>query len=120
MNLYERHLGLDLRKGNFVRMITCDGHCFKESVALEDMMVKSVEEDPFCVPRYEGCKKGAVNVHLPTNDSSNVSAMVVSVILGVVTLAFLGLIAYILNRLVLQNTVQQSVPSASDLGWVSL
>ena len=98
MNLYERHLGLDLRKGNFVRMITCDGHCFKESVALEDMMVKSVEEDPFCVPRYEGCKNSTVNVHLPKADSSNVSTVVVSVTLVVVILALLGLIAFIFRR----------------------
>ena len=87
-----------MRKGNFVRMITCDGHCFKESVALEDMMVKSVEEDPFCMPRYEGCEKGAVNVHLPKAESSNVSTMVVSVTLVVVILALLGLIAFFFRR----------------------
>ena len=98
MNLYERHLGLDLRKGNFVRMITCDGHCFKESVALEDMMMKSVEEDPFCVPRYEGCKSSTVNVHLPKDDSSSVSTVAVSVTLAAVFLALLGLVAFILCR----------------------
>ena len=33
----------------FVRKITCEGHCFNDSIALEDLMVKSVDESQFCV-----------------------------------------------------------------------
>ena len=55
-------------KGNFFRTITCDGHCFKDSIALEDMMVKSGGEGRFCVPKYDGCEMKTVNVHLPKNE----------------------------------------------------
>ena len=56
-----------LMKGNSFRMITCEGHCFKEFIALEDLVLKSGDEDPFCVPRYDGCERTTVNVHLPQN-----------------------------------------------------
>ena len=48
-------------------MITCEGHCFKEFIALEDLVLKSGGEDPFCVPRYDGCERTTVNVRLPKN-----------------------------------------------------
>ena len=56
-----------LMRGNSFRMITCEGHCFKEFIALEDLVLKSGGEDPFCVPRYDGCERTTVNVHLPEN-----------------------------------------------------
>ena len=49
----------------FVRKITCEGHCFNESIALEDLMVKSVDENQFCVSRYPGCERTTVNMLLP-------------------------------------------------------
>ena len=57
-------------RGNLVRMISCEGHCFKEFVALEDMMVKSEGDGRFCVQKYDGCERATVNVHLPKNEEN--------------------------------------------------
>ena len=34
---------------------------------MEDLVLKSGGEDPFCVPRYDGCERTTVNVRLPKN-----------------------------------------------------
>ena len=53
----------------FVRMITCEGHCFNESIALEDLMVKSVlDKSQFCVSKYPGCERTTVNLLLPKTE----------------------------------------------------
>ena len=65
-------------------------------------MVKSGDEDRFCVPRHEGCERTTVNMLLPKNSSQvsdgSAATTSVSIVLVAVIVALLGIIALVYRR----------------------